>query len=109
MGSKTYDYLTESLLFDSSLIHDQFKSVSEEDLKRELRSYREFCLSSADELEREVVQTRSNLKVFAGVNHTPLSLLKQSAFYIHQYVLYDPLFALTQESSEHNQTFNTYF
>ncbi len=67
MGSKIYDYLTESMLFDDSLIRDEFKNVEEHELKTELRHYREFCLTNMPALEQEVLGNDSNLKLFSGV------------------------------------------
>src|SRR5690349_14303241 len=97
MGSKTYDFLTDSFLFDSSLVDEQFSSVNETDINRELQRYREFCLSIVPDLYAEISSDPSSLKVFSGTKRVRLDLLKQSAFYIHQHVLYDPLFPFTNE------------
>ncbi|MCI0489653.1 MAG: hypothetical protein L0229_23950 [Blastocatellia bacterium] len=109
MGSKIYDFLTESLLFDESLIQEQFSSVSEQDIRTALRDYREFCLSNKDELENEINKDSSNLKVFSGVKSTDVQLLKQSAFYVEQHILYDPLFPLTYEPDQIPETISHYF
>lgn len=95
MGSKVFDFLTESFLFDDSLIREQFKSIPEGELLKELRRYREYCLSAADDLEQEASLDTSNLKLFSGIKHVDIKLLKQSAFYVEQHVLYDPLFELS--------------
>lgn len=54
MGSLTYDFLTESFLFSDDLITEQFKTVSDSELEKELRRYREFCLSRETELFSEI-------------------------------------------------------
>jgi hypothetical protein len=95
MGSKVYDFLSESFLFDDSLISEQFSGVTEAEILHELIRYREFCLSAAAELEQEVSSNTSNLKLFSGIRHVTTQLLMQSAFYVEQHILYDPLFELT--------------
>ena len=95
MGSKVFDFLGESFLFDDSLISEQFSGVAEAEILRELVRYREFCLSASSELEQEVSSNTSNLKLFSGIRHVSPRLLKQSAFYVEQHILYDPLFELT--------------
>ena len=109
MGSKVFDFLGESFLFDDSLIRDQFSGLPEGEILKELERYREFCLSSAAELEQEALSNPSNLKLFSGVRRVAPSLLKQSAFYVEQHILYDPLFELTQRSGENDQAFNSLF
>lgn len=109
MGSKVFDFLTESFLFDDGRISDRFGSTPEADILKELRRYREFCLSSAAELEQEASGKTSNLKLFSGVRRVGLRLLKQSAFYIEQHILYDPLFELTSWKPPHeDQVRNAY-
>jgi hypothetical protein len=109
MGSKIFDYLTESFLFDDSLLQDQFSSVPEDEILNELERYREYCLSVASELEQEALSNTSNLKLFSGIRHVAPSLLKQTAFYVEQHILYDPLFELTQGSSDNDKAMDSLF
>jgi hypothetical protein len=108
VGSKIYDFLTESFLFDDSLIEEQFSSVAEDEIRRELKRYREFCLSLAGELEREILSSSSSLKLFSGIRSVDFNLLKQSALYVEQHIIYDPLFELTEEPGSHHQAFNSF-
>lgn len=101
MGSKVFDFLSESLLFDDTRISDQFAGTPEDEILKEIRRYREFCLTSAAELEREASSNTSNLKLFSGVRVVDPRLLKQSAFYVEQHILYDPLFELTSWKPPH--------
>lgn len=101
MGSKVFDFLSDSFLFDDANINNQFGSTSEREILNELKRYREFCLSNAVELEQEVSSNTSNLKLFSGVKLVHPSLLKQSAFYVEQHILYDPLFELTSWKPPH--------
>ena len=100
MGSKIYDFLCDSFLFDNSLICDEFRSIPADDVWGELQRYREFCLSAEPELEGEILLNNSSLKLFSGIRQISIALLKQSAFYVQQHILYDPLFALTRAPNE---------
>lgn len=82
MGSKLYDFLTDSLLFNDSLIEERFASVAEAEIRKELRRYREFWFANATEIQREVRANDSNLKLFSGLKMVPPELLKQTALYI---------------------------
>lgn len=101
MGAKAFDFLSDSFLFDDALIRDRFSGITEAELLKELRRYREFCLSSAAEIEQEASSNTSNLKLFSGVKRVDIRLLKQSAFYVEQHILYDPLFELTSWKPSH--------
>jgi hypothetical protein len=109
MGSRTYDFLSESLLFDESLISDQFRTVPDDELRKELQRYREFCLAHVDELERELHRDSSALKLFSANEKLHLNFLLQSAFYVQQYVLPDPLFALTYEKGSIHKSYDKLF
>jgi len=98
MGSRTFDFLTESFLLDDSLIRQGFRDISDSEIVAELKRYREFCLSIAPELETEILTgPKSNLRLFSGIKHVNLDLLKQTTFYVHQHILYDPLFELAHQ------------
>jgi hypothetical protein len=101
MGSKVFDFLSDSFLFDDARIRDQFASTPEDEILKELRRYREFCLSAAAELEQEASSNPSSLKLFSGGKNLNPRLLKQSAFYVEQHILYDPLFELTSWRPPH--------
>jgi hypothetical protein len=108
VGSKVYDYLSESFLFDDSLIGEQFGSMSEGEILRELSCYREFCLAAKPELEQEASRKTSNLKLFSGIKRVDPRFLKQSAFYVEQHILYDPLFELTERTVPRDQAFRSF-
>ncbi|HKR59490.1 MAG TPA: hypothetical protein VJS64_07125 [Pyrinomonadaceae bacterium] len=114
MGSRTFDFLTESFLLDDSLIHHEFSDISDSEIVGELKRYREFCLSVAPELEAEILMSpKSNLRLFSGIRHVDLDLLKQTTLYVHQHILYDPLFDLTYQMNPDQgkvkTAFNSFF
>jgi hypothetical protein len=108
MGSKTFDFLTESFLFKDNLIDNQYRQISEQEILNELNKYREFCLANVSELENEVLASPSNLKVVSGIERPPLNLMKQSAFYIEQYIINDPIFSFGYKSNSFTTSMNSY-
>ena len=104
MGSITYNFLTESLLFSEKYLRSNYRNISLKRLKDELREYRNFCVSNKEKLLSEVRENESTLKISPGIQNLTLKQIKQTAFYIDQYVIDDPLFKLTHEESELSKT-----
>lgn len=82
MGSILYDFLTDSFLFHEDAIENNFNSFTENEIKSELRRYREFILKNIGTLEEEIINHGSELKVLSSSREIPYHYLKQSAFYI---------------------------
>lgn len=95
MGSHTYSFLSNSLLFVDDFIENDFNKQSFEELQKVLEDYRKHCLDNIEELFNEVNSNQSALKVFSTLDEFSLDRLLQSAFYIEQYIVDDPLFKLT--------------
>ena len=100
MGSVAFEFLTESLLFDDSLLDESYGSVSEADLNAELGRYREHIISNIGVLLNEIVENECSLRVFTGQHHLPTRRLIQSALYLDQVVLSDPIFPFTRRASQ---------
>jgi hypothetical protein len=109
MGSQTFDFLTDSFLFQDDLIQSQFSTVTESEIKKEIARYRGFCLSKQSELEQEVLSGESNLNVISDVEMPDVKLLKQNAFYINQHIINDPLFAIGCKENDFSKAINSYF
>src|SRR6266487_1974479 len=83
MGSRTFDFLTESFLFRDWLIDDGFRSVPEDELRHEVRRYREFCVAEQPALHAKIDHASTSLVAFwdgtvdAGCPQTS-SLVRQS-------------------------------
>ena len=109
MGSRNFDFLTESFLFNDHLLSSDYKSVAERRLAKELRDYRSFCKRHRDELAREVLATRSNLKMFVSDQRAQtLDFLKQTAFYLDQVIFDDPLFSFWHPKSKQQRVLNQF-
>ena len=94
MGTLSFDFLTESLLFQHDHLDNNFENVEESELRKALDEYREFCDQNTAALRNEVANTQ--LTVFPGLRRsTDLKSITQSAFYLDQYLLDDPLYSLS--------------
>lgn len=103
MGSILYDFLNDSFLLDPTLIEKHYSPLSEKEIRFELDRYREYCLTHINELLVEVGGEPTSLRLFAGKPFQRIDSLKQAAFYLDSVVLPDPLFSLTEKSSELGQ------
>lgn len=100
MGSITYSFLADSILFHEKNLQNNFKDITVDRLEREIQEYREFCIRNFEDLISEIKGRDSFLKVFSHQGETPLNLLKQTALYIDQFIIPDPIFALSEKRSE---------
>jgi len=106
MVSGLSDLLSESFLFDRAQIDEQYRKLSEKELENELSVYREHQLAQSPAVEKRVRDNSSNLKLFTGSTDPVLALLKQTALYLDQVVIADPVFPFTHPWSEHAKTMN---
>lgn len=94
MSLKAYEFLTESFLFDPSLLAQSFEQVSERELQGELDRYHEFNSSNMGALLDEV-PFGSGSNLFHG--HLPdLAAIKRTLLYVPCHVVSDPLLSLAQ-------------
>jgi hypothetical protein len=91
MGSVLYSFLTKSPLFDEKQVADEFRGLSEEDIKGELAAYRKHCLDNTATIEKDLPAADEPLKVFTGMTRIPVSLLTQAALYVRALVIDDPI------------------
>lgn len=100
MGSVTYEFLNESFLFDISLIDESFASVSENDLIKELEKYRDYTISSLPILREEIKDKERLLRIFGAKDYFSIDHLVQTAFYLDQVVLPDPLLPFSRNETD---------
>ncbi|HEU5123207.1 MAG TPA: hypothetical protein VFW05_03990 [Verrucomicrobiae bacterium] len=108
MGSLLYDFLTDSFLFDQSARADSYSKWSDEELRKELTRYREYALGNLDKLSSEIAGSDSGLRVFHPDTGATIELLKQTALYVDQVVVADPLFEKTHQPSAVGNAMNQY-
>ena len=108
MGSICFDFLINSFLFNENEIVKQYKDHSDDNLQHELTRYRNFILSKRTDLVNDILAKKSSLKVFSTVEKIPEVTLKQSALYIDQFVIDDPLFKLGRQRNAQSNTMEEY-
>ena len=108
MGSLAYNFLTESILFDEDNLNTSFKSISENILLSELEKYRNYILANSESLLEDIRNFDSSLKVFSTIDKIPQDTLIQSALYIEQFIIDDPLFKFTNQHHEQSTEMGTY-
>ncbi|MCD8739684.1 hypothetical protein LT679_03630 [Mucilaginibacter roseus] len=95
MSHVAYDFLADSLFFNEYSLSKEFKNESKQRIEKELIDYRNYVLTNFDRLKIEVNASQSALNVFTSAQYTSLDLLKQTALYMNQYIVADPLFRYT--------------
>lgn len=100
MGSVIYDFLADSILLHPKSIESSFQNESDKRIREELSKYRDHCILSYPSLIKEITDRQSALKVFSSSKSIGVDLLKQTALYIDQFIVPDPLFELTREATE---------
>lgn len=63
MAKVLYDFLTESLLFDSNYIERKYEGVSTDILQKELEKYREYSIAQSSNIFGQIIQTNNKIPV----------------------------------------------
>ncbi len=106
MGSICYDFLANSFLFDQNNLRQNFRDYADDQLETELEAYREYVLEHRHEIINDINSTKSALKVFSTIGTIPEQTLLQSALYLEQFILDDPLFKFAKRSGKQSEAFN---
>lgn len=104
MGNIAFDFLADSLFSHSYNIENNFKDESDARIEKELEDYRKHCIDNYSNLTEEITSSGSFLKVFSTIEETSIDLLKQTALYVEQFIIADPLFPLSDFQSEASKT-----
>jgi hypothetical protein len=65
-------------------------------------------LNNYNSILEEINTNKSSLKVFSGLENNDLGLITQTALYIDQFIIYDPLFKFTEKESEISRITSNY-
>ncbi len=103
MGSITYDFLSESLFLNKQTLKTGFEHESDSRIEKELIDYRNFITSRQEDLRKEITENVSSLNVFSTTDLTSINLLKQTALYLNQFVISDPLFRFSNLETENER------
>ncbi|GAA0870874.1 hypothetical protein GCM10009117_00190 [Gangjinia marincola] len=108
MGSITYNFLSDSILFNEKSISNNFRNETDSRIEKELLDYRNHCIKNYPELIKEIKDKESFLKVFSSTQKTPYELLKQTSLYVDQFIIYDPLFRHSDFQSDMSKVTGEY-
>ncbi len=108
MGSITYDFLNESFLFDPSLVEEGYASVGEKELEKELQKYRDYAISNLPALRNEINDPTQTMRIFGAKDYFSIEHLLQTAFYLDQVVLPDPLLPFSRTEPDVSKTMNEF-
>ncbi|MGL4949543.1 MAG: hypothetical protein ACRC5M_04100 [Anaeroplasmataceae bacterium] len=101
MANTSFDFLTESFLFDERYIEDYFSKVSEKELESELERYRvhirDNYIGIVDEIKNE---SKLNISIESLGELPNEQLLKQLALYMDKVIISDPVFEFTSKQSQ---------
>jgi len=107
MGTVIFDFLVDSFLFKDSLFKSRYKNIPDKEILNELSKYRQFCIKYLGKVQQEIKENDS-LRIFSGMEMPTIALLKQSAFYVGQYIIDDPIFKLTSPSRDVDKVVNEF-
>lgn len=87
-----------------------FSSVSDAELKRELRRYRGYVLSNLEKIRREINENSQKIAVMieSFAQRPEEKILKQLALYVDSVVISDPLFEMTERINDATKEMNKY-
>lgn len=107
MSQMLLDYMRESPLFHKKHLQETYRRLTDADLQRELDGYRRVSLERANQLEPR----EQNLSVLVeGIDalQPDEMFLKQSALYIDEMIIADPLFEHTVPKKDVDATMNAF-
>lgn len=100
MGSIAYDFLANSFFFSDSQLENGFSDVSNSKIEQELEAYRSYCIENFVDLSNDISSKTSSIKVFSNIDKVSVEFLTQTALYMEQFILSDPLFKFSYKPSE---------
>ncbi len=106
MAFYSYEFLSQSLLFDPSLVKDDFRTVSDSELKKELEKYREHSLKHLN--SEEICGDNSVLRLLGSKSFSSINNLKQAALYLDQVILPDPIFSFSVDRGNISSSMSEY-
>jgi hypothetical protein len=80
--------------------------LPQQKVEAELARYRTHVTDEIPRFAEELAPYSTRLRLFSSDDRTPLEVLKQCALYIDEYVVADPLFALSEPRNANVDVFN---
>lgn len=106
MSKSLLHFINDSFLFQKKFVENQYSRFKDNQIEKELERYREFCLEYAN--KKEVDKQNLNILVEGTTHLVSQSFLKQTALYVHQVIINDPIFHFTLPRSKSSEAMNQY-
>lgn len=100
MSKTIYKFLNESFLLNDDYIDTAYARVSDIEIMNELQSYREFCIKNLQNILSDINLYRHDIKIFSAKSLIDVQRLMQTALYMDQVTLPDPIFEHSYEKSQ---------
>ncbi|MFJ2332529.1 hypothetical protein [Pseudomonas helleri] len=100
MSHTSLEFLSDSLLFDVSLLKEKYSSISNAEMKSALVGYRDYCIKNIEKIKAEINSEEGLLRCFGSGQLSSLASLKRTALYVEQTVVSDPIFLLSRFAGE---------
>ena len=104
MSNIIYKFLNESFLLRNDYIDTSYSQVSDRELMNELQKYREFCIKNIQSLLSDINLYKHDIKIFTAKSLIDIPRLMQTALYMDQVTLPDPIFEHSYENSQFSNT-----
>ncbi|MDD5160509.1 MAG: hypothetical protein PHI47_10690 [Sulfuricurvum sp.] len=104
MSNIIYKFLNESFLLRSDYIDTTYSQVSDRELMNELQKYREFCIKNIQSILSDINLYKHDIKIFSAKSLIDIPRLMQTALYMDQVTLPDPIFEHGYENSQFSNT-----
>ena len=106
MGKSLINFTKDSYLFQKKSIENQYSRFSDSQIENELERYREFCLEYAT--QKQTDKQNLNVLIEGSNNIVNENFLKQTALYIHQIIINDPVFDFSLPRNDSSRAINQY-
>lgn len=104
MSKIIYKFLNESFLLRNDYIDTSYSQVSDRELMNELQKYREFCIKNIQSILSDINLYKHDIKIFSAKSLIDIPRLMQTALYMDQVTLPDPIFEYGYENSQFSNT-----
>ncbi len=100
MSKILYSFLSESFLLCDDYIDTYYAQVTDLELTNELHKYREFCIQNIQAMFNDINLYKHELKIFSAESLIDIPRLMQTALYMDQITLPDPIFKHSYRNSQ---------
>jgi hypothetical protein len=106
MEKSFLQFIDDSFLFQKKSVENQYSRFNDGQLAKELERYRQFCLENAK--NRGAGKQNLNVLIEGANQIVDDNFLKQTALYVNQVIINDPVFKFSLSRNNFSETVNQY-